>query len=94
MTHHWLTASEAAAHLQISVRTFRREVARGRYPPGFNVSAGRVRWRAADLDAALDPSLGVPEHHAPDPDPIMAALLDACQQRPPPLRGARARQGA
>lgn len=72
----WLTAEEAAAHVGLSLRTFREQVKAGRYPQGYPASPRRKRWDRAELDAALT---GKKHGQKETSDPIMAAI-DAAEK--------------
>lgn len=67
---HWLTPTEAARHLRIGVRTFRKRVKSGELPKGHRASDRRLLWTAEELDAVL---MGA-EHGQEHSDPIMAAI--------------------
>lgn len=51
MTNHLLTAAEAAAYVNVSIRTLARWRAAGSGPVVVKLSARTVRYRVADLDA-------------------------------------------
>ena len=51
MTDHLLTAAEAAAYVNVSIRTLARWRAAGLGPAIVKLSARTVRYRVADLDA-------------------------------------------
>lgn len=65
----WLTQAEAARHLRLGVRTFRKRVAAGALPKGHHASDRRKVWTAEELDAAVR---GI--NDAEPSDPIMAAI--------------------
>lgn len=66
----WLTQAEAARHLRLGIRTFRKRVATGALPKGHHASDRRKVWTAEELDAAVR---GINDAAGPS-DPIMAAI--------------------
>lgn len=51
-----LTTKDAAKSLSVSVGTLRNLVASGRLPPPVQISARRIGWRLADIQAFTAPS--------------------------------------
>lgn len=84
----WLTPAEAARHLRIGIRTFRKRVAAGALPKGHQTSDRRKVWCPEELDAAVR---GV-NHVEESSDPIMAAI-DAAEAAAAAIRGTQSRQG-
>ncbi|MBS0251486.1 MAG: hypothetical protein JSR78_10545 [Proteobacteria bacterium] len=82
----WLTQAEAAKHLRLGIRTFRKRVAEGALPKGHQASDRRKVWTAEELDAAVR---GINDAAGPS-DPIMAAI-NAANAKAAALRGAQSR---
>ncbi len=71
----WMTLDEAAAYLRVSQRTIRSLVLREQVTAYRINPRGALRFKADDLDAALEPTVG-PGPLTALSDPVLAELWD------------------